>query len=125
MRRSFKEKYLDEYLDICGSKVGWKKILSNWRDINNTWRFTQYILVSHDKKSIASYFESGELIFISDSLDTFFIPTSSQSIQYQFKARLRGTRRHYWFIATKHCLIKYILNDEQRLLFELDELGKK
>jgi len=121
--KTFREKYLDENLEIDFCKISrHSAIKSKWRDTKSSWRWTQYILVNNDTKNISKYFESGELIFISESLNKIFITDSNQYIHYQFKARLKGTNRHFWFIATRHCLVKYILNDEQKLLFEIGEL---
>lgn len=121
--KTFREKYLDKDLEIDFDKITkYTDIRSMWRDTKFSWRWTHYVVVNNDRKNISKYFESGELIFILESLDTIFRTDSNPYIQYQFKAKLKGTNRHFWFIATKHCLVKYILNDEQRLLFEIGEL---
>ena len=120
--KTFREKYLDENLEIDFCKIRYNSIRSTFRGTKSSLRWTHYILVNNDTKNISKYFESGELIFILESLKTIFISDSNPYIQYQFKARLKGTNRHFWFIATRHCLVKYILNDEQKLLFEIGEL---
>lgn len=120
--KTFREKYLDKNLELDSIKLPYEYIKRGWRYTKNSVRWTKYIIVSKDINNITKYFSSGELIFILDSLDKIFSTNLKPYTQYQFKAKLKGTKRHFWFIATKHCLIKYILNDEQKLLFEIGEL---